>query len=290
MKKILVVLTALVLLSGCAASGNTQIGQDQELFTVNGKKTSQNDLYQMMKSVDAGTIVLREAQNMIVKDVAVTDAMKEEADSVWSNLVAVYGEATVLEQLALQGIASKEAYFETYIFPELKMIALMKDFITEDFDTLAETYALTKLRIVTYKDKDVAAQALAALKEGRSFDDVTAEFTPDSPFKGSEFIYIKGANSSIPKDIATYIEEQTAPTMSDLLEVVDSNSSTIQYIVQIIEVDAGRFKEDAIDAMVDVESIANTYLAKIFVENNFAVFDEALYNALLKSNPSYFGQ
>ena len=74
-------------------------------------------------------------------------------------------------------------------------------------------------------------------------------------------------------------------TLSDVLTTDEMETS---FIVQIIDVDASRFEEEALEAYLSVEAIVNKYDAALYRKNNFKVYDRDIYDSIFELNPAYF--
>lgn len=286
MKKVLFSALVLVLLTGCYADGNATLSSDETLFTVGSQTVKRSNLFEVMKRTDAGQVVLQNAQLQLVSSIETTDAITQEAEESWQTLVTAYGdEETLLAILVQNGIDSKDVYMNDYVIPELKMVQLLRDSMNTDFDTLVTTYSPRKVRILQVADETSGNEALTKLRAGESFDSIASEYQGASTtYVGAETVYMASLETSTPSSVSGFIANATTPTLSDLLstEGVDG-----YYIVQVVEVDATRFKDDVIEKLIDTSTVVNEYLAKVFRDNNFTLYDEVIYDAIYESYPTY---
>lgn len=284
MKKLILALTALLVLAGCK-DASTDISFNETLFSVEGTVIKQKDLFDVMKQYDAGVmgsaVIIDKARQEIVKDVELTQEMKEDAKEQLSFIKEMLGEG-YLEAIKEIGFETEEDYLEEMIYPNLRHKELIKDELLDDFDALSEEYAPRQVRILEL-NKDAADAALEEIKDGKDFDDVAEKNALiESQFKGAKQIHLL-KTTELPEVVSEFLKEHTA-TLSDVLTTEEMTTS---FIVQIIEVDATRFEEEALDAFLETPEITNKYDAALYRKNNFKVYDRDLYDSIMESNPEY---
>lgn len=285
MKKILILLVGLLVLAGCSASGETYISDSKNLFTIGNTTINTKDLYEVLKRNDGGNQVIKDSQNILTENTELTEDMKTEADERWNQLISMYGEEFIL---SYSGFDTKEEYLEKTVYPELKMISVLKALIKENMSEVETTYVPRLIKIMNYTDKETAESAYNALTtDGKSVEEVVKEFPASETYNGKETVYLKGIDTNIPADVSSYIESATLPGLSTIQEVT-VNQITSYYIIQVLETAPANFEAQILDSMLSNESIVNNYLGLLFRENNFKVYDESLHTALQKNYSNYF--
>ena len=285
MKKLILALTALMVLAGCK-DASSDISFNETLFSVEGTVIKQKDLYQVMKQYDTGVmgsaVIIDNARQTLIGDTEITEDMKKDAQEQLSMIKEMLGEG-YLDIIKNIGYDTEEEYLEAMIYPELQYKALVKNEVLEDFDALNEEYAPRQVRILELK-KDLAEAALKELKDGKEFDDVAKEHsTVGSQFTGSKQVQLL-KTTQVPEPVAEFLKRTDSPTLS---EVLTSDESEQAYIVQVIEVDASRFENEAIDAYLSTESIATKYEGLLFRKSNFKVYDRDILDSIMEAQPTY---
>ena len=285
MKKLILALTALMVLAGCK-DASSDISFNETLFSVEGTVIKQKDLYQVMKQYDTGVmgsaVIIDNARQALIGDTEITEDMKKDAQEQLSMIKEMLGEG-YLDIIKNIGYDTEEEYLEAMIYPELQYKALVKNEVLEDFDALNEEYAPRQVRILELK-KDLAEAALKELKDGKDFDAVAEEHaTVGSQFTGSKQVQLL-KTTQVPEPVAEFLKRTDSPTLSDVLT---SDESEQAYIVQVIEVDASRFENEAIDAYLSTEAIATKYEGLLFRKNNFKVYDRDILDSIMEAQPTY---
>ena len=285
MKKLILALTALMVLAGCK-DASTDISFNETLFSVEGTVIKQKDLYQVMKQYDTGVmgsaVIIDNARQALIGDTEITEDMKKDAQEQLSMIKEMLGEG-YLDIIKNIGYDTEEEYLEAMIYPELQYNEILKKEVLEDFDTLNEEYAPRLVRILELK-KDAAEAALEEIQGGAEFDAVAEENALiESQFSGAKQVQLL-KTTQVPEAIAEFLKGTDAPTLSGVL--TDETADTA-FIVQVVEVDASRFEEDAIAAYLGTEEIAANYQGQLFRKNNFKVYDRDLFDSIMETQPAY---
>lgn len=283
MKKLFALICTTLLLVGCS-DARVKPSNDEMLFKVNDVTVTSQDLFAVMKLSDAGTSLISQAASVITKDVK--DASIDEKVSVQLESLKEYFE--LMEQdfeayLKTMGYESEQQYIEETLYPQYALNFLVEEKITADFATLSTEYQPIKARILEVKSEN-GDKALERIKNGESFDDVAKDLAKESTtYKGTTQVYtIKGA--TFPTPVSTFVTTQKTPGLSTVLTTEGSASS---YIVEIVETQSDRFKDEAIDVLLQNSTLTQTYIAKLYKENGFKVYDKDIYEALQTDYKDY---
>ncbi|MDE8289434.1 peptidylprolyl isomerase [Erysipelothrix rhusiopathiae] len=282
MKKLLVSLLALLMLAGCS-DARAMISTDEEIFSVGNEKVTSKRLFDVMKLSDGGMTVVKSAQNKITENVADED-VKAEADKRLEEIKEVFGDQ-LEERLKQSGYESVDAFMSQTVYPELKMTHLLKEKMVTDFEALTTENAPRKARILQLENQEKADEALEKIKAGENFDDIAKDYkVTGSPYDGSAKVHLL-KSVQYPQEVADALKNATEPTLSGVLSDASDDS---KYIVQIIEIDASRYQDETIEAFVGSKDIVNKYLAQLFVDNGFKIYDKDVYDAVAEKFPQYF--
>ncbi|AGN23726.1 peptidylprolyl isomerase [Erysipelothrix rhusiopathiae] len=281
MKKLLVSLLALLMLAGCS-DARAMISTDEEIFSVGNEKVTSKRLFDVMKLSDGGMTVVKSAQNKITENVADED-VKAEADKRLEEIKEVFGDQ-LEERLKQSGYESVDAFMSQTVYPELKMTHLLKEKMVTDFEALTTENAPRKARILQLENQEKADEALEKIKAGENFDDIAKDYkVTGSPYDGSAKVHLL-KSVQYPQEVADALKNATEPTLSGVLSDASDDS---KYIVQIIEIDASRYQDETIEAFVGSKDIVNKYLAQLFVDNGFKIYDKDVYDAVAEKFPQY---
>ncbi|UPU39206.1 peptidylprolyl isomerase [Erysipelothrix sp. Poltava] len=281
MKKLLVSLLALLMLAGCS-DARAMISTDEEIFSVGNEKVTSKRLFDVMKLSDGGMTVVKSTQNKITENVADED-VKAEGDKRLEEIKEVFGDQ-LEERLKQSGYDSVDAFMSQTVYPELKMTHLLKEKMVTDFEALTTENAPRKARILQLENQEKADEALEKIKAGENFDDIAKDYkVTGSPYDGSAKVHLL-KSVQYPQEVADALKNATEPTLSGVLSDASDDS---KYIVQIIEIDASRYQDETIEAFVGSKDIVNKYLAQLFVDNGFKIYDKDVYDAVAEKFPQY---
>ena len=273
MKKLLAVL-ALFLLVGCSDAYASPSTNDV-LFEVNGVAVKKDDLFTAMKARDAGKQAIEDGQTYLTQDVT-DEEIAEKVESTLAKQRADFGELFDA-QLKMAGYTDENDYVERSLKPYLRLQSVLRAKLTEDYDAFALSFKPRKLQIIQLSSREVANQALEKLTAGSSFDDVASEFNSGTTFNGEPKIFMMN-DTKIPAEVTQFVVETNVPTRSDIIETTAGEVKF--YIVNVIEPDVTKIKEDAIEAGLEVASITQQYIAKMYRDAGFRVFDRIIFDLM----------
>lgn len=277
MKKLLTTLFIALLLVGCS-NASVSPKENSVLFTVNGISVDEKQYFEVMKLRDAGRLTVLEAQRVLTDAVENAEVDKEAQEEL--NKAKEYMEAmgqSFEDYLKSVGMESEQKYLEELIYPTYRLNYLIKEAITADFDTLATTYAPKQMRILETETYDNGTKALERIKAGEKFEDVAKDLKrEDSSYDGSLKIYnIK--DTEFPTEISSFVSTQASPGLSDVFK---NESTGVSYIVEVVETQADRFKDELLETWVGDQNLTKKYKADLFKNAKFKVYDIDILNAL----------
>lgn len=282
MKKLLVILSLSLLLMGCGNKTTNVSNSKDVLIKVGTQSITVGQVYAQMMATDSAAIIKQMATRIILnKEVPVTDEIKAEADTALKEFVdSVYDNLDLY--LEYYGYKDEVDYYENGIIPSLQQETLVRNYLTENFDTLVAGYRPKKIRLIEITDATLAATALAEIKAGEDFS-VVADKYSTSTYPGDEELV--NNTSSLPDVVINFVDYLTTPTLSDVL-----TDGTTNYIVQITNADTNKLKTEIIDTFAVDTTFMEKALESYFVKHNFTIYDKSIYDVFVQSYPNYLAE
>ena len=153
--------------------------------------------------------------------------------------------------------------------------------LTDTFTTIVSNYKPVKARLMEIEKKTDADLALAAIKNGESFDAVAKKYANDSYVSDSKIYY---TGSDLPELVATFLQAAHVPTLSDVMEDTDNK---LFYIVQVNVADANSIKEEIITTFTKDANFIELGLMGYYTSNKFKIYDRTLYDMIGTNYPDY---
>lgn len=282
MKKLLVILSLSLLLMGCGNKTTNVSNSSDVLIKVGTQSVTVGQVYSQMMTTDAPAIIKQMATRIILnKEVPVTDEIKADADIALKEFVdSVYDNIDLY--LEYYGYENETDYYENGIIPSIQQETLVRNYLTENFDTLVAGYRPKKIRLIEITDVTLAAAALSEIKAGIDFS-VVADKYSTSTYPGDEELV--NNTSSLPEVVITFVDYLTTPTLSDVL-----TDGTTNYIVQITNADTNKLKDEIIEAFAVDTIFMEKALESYFVKYNFTIYDKSIYDVFVQSYPNYLAK
>ena len=281
MKKLLVLVSALLVLAGCANKEASPSTNDV-LITVGKNKITQNQLFHTMKASDAGSLAIEKGQNIITKDI--TD--EEIADQVAELLQKQKDDLKddFLESIQSLGFETEEEYVEKNLKPYVRMKVYLEKTMSEDYERLAIELMPRKIAVLEIKGKDKADEAKKLLSDVASISSIAKQLDQDVDLDGTETLEFM-VTAQLPSIVSTFVKENNKPITSEVLETTEAEIK--YYIVSVISADVLELKDEAIELALSNNKVTQAELAKIYKSKGFKIYDETIYKALKKSHGSY---
>ena len=282
MKKLIVLFSVLLLLAACGSNPSANLSNNEIIFEMDGKQVKQNELFTIMKVSDAGNTALKLASKKLSESVE-DSVVQKELDEMVKTQKDDLGDDFLTEIKAL-GFESEEDYINNSLKPYLKSKHLIETMLNENYSSFASEYIPREAKIVRLTDEAKANEATELLKNGKSFDDIAKDYKESTAYSGqSEIYFLQG--SKLPTVVSEYITKQNAPATS---EVLKAGTDDAQYfLVEVVEADATKLQEKAVERALSVSEITQKYIARIHKEHGFKVYDQSIYNALQEQYANY---
>lgn len=289
MKKLNLLLCAslFVVMSGCSdASANISDGSTV-LFTVNGEKTTKEDIYTLAKSSSTGTagsaVMTLVRERIFEVEVPKTEDMEKEAKKTMETAKENFGD-TFETMLKNNGYQSEDDYYEKVALGNIQAKELTKKYLNDE-EKISE-YQPIKAQVIVTTSKEKAESALSAVKDDSTFEEAASEYGDTSKSDGSEKIYssASGISSTVWQSI---LNIKANAIGSDILE---DTTNSLYYVVKVIDTDVENFKDEALETLSALSSVSNTALIFYLEKHDFNVWDIDVYNQIKTSSPTFLVQ
>ncbi len=276
MKKLLTLLTALLLLTGCSNGSAKITDGSAAVVTLGDQSLTRNELYGYMNSVAGSYFAVTSAHKFVLDaEVPATEEMIASAEATLTSYEGMLGEQYEYYILSM-GYASIDAFKETLV-QNAQLTALYNKYITENFTTLSAKYAPKKIQLMTFDNEDAANIALDAINSGADF--VTTASDNGSSVSGEATVI---TNQTSYETVVQYEINNLKANETSSQVIVNDDASKF-YIVRVLESDPTAFQEEAVNAISAISSISNEAVEHYFKIYKFKIYDYDLYNALVES-------
>lgn len=282
MKKLLASVLVLFLVAGCSSNPSAKLSTNEVLFEINGKKVTENDLFNSFKVSDAGSLAIEDAQTVLTKDISEETIATEVAELLEKQKTDL-GELFEA-QIKSAGYEDEADYIERSLKPFVRLKTLIKGNLNDDYVDFATNYMPKELRIIQLESREAGAEAVEKASAGTSFDEIAEAYAFGTTYDGSQKIYMMN-DTKIPAEISKYVLEQNEPAKSGVIET--STGDVKFYMVEVVEPDVTKIKDKAIDAAMQISTLTTKYIAKFYKEAGFKVYDKTIYDLLQKDFKDY---
>jgi hypothetical protein len=283
MKKLLIVVLSVVMLTGCY-DVTTKISDPKTvLITLDGATITKGDVYDIMSQADPypAVVALTLSKKIILeKEVGRPDAVKAAADAAKAKFIED-ADDDLTKALEEAGYDTIDEMYENKFMVDAQSDYLVGNYLNTTYSTVSSTYSPRKARIIKIEKEDDADDALAAIKAGQSFTDVAKEYGVTG-FNSEAAIYYSG--SSLPTAVLTFLKDASLPTLSD---VIEDTTNDVFYIIQISVADPSKIQTEVVDFFKKEASFIELALLGYYESNGFKIYDRSLYDMITAQYPDY---
>ena len=290
MKKILLILFALVLFTGCTGNQVTNVSNPDEVVIDFGTtQMTRGQLYHMMLFNSPVATVEQIVSRMLLDElVPMNDEHMARArldlEEIMEHWYNPNDPDAFLNLLIQVGFESIEDYFLRVIVPAFQHYLLSELYVTEIFDQLVEEHMPVKVQVIELRNEplDVAYSLLEELESGLEFEQLTELFLTARRIVDNRIV-TQTFDRIIPAVVFDAIEEFgevgfiTSP-------VVDEGTGNL-FVVQIIENDPANMFDELVEYFADRNEIANLAFAHFVRQRGFRIFDIVVFEAFLEDRP-----
>lgn len=276
MKKILISLLSILLLTGCASQG---LKEDKVLYAIKGVETKDSDFYNSMKLGDDGTIIINKSRKEVIDNAEVNEEeLNKMIQANLDQLTAMFGD-NLLAYIQNFGFKTVEEFVEKQVRPSLVLETLARETLRNEKDSILTTYQYKKIEYIATSKKETLEQALVSINNGAKISDIeldeSAKFFSETHTKSSEVAS---------KTLSAYIKGKQKEGMSDILFDEESN---LYFIINNLPIDLETELDTVIDTIIQKENYMTTFSGQLFIDNGFKVYDKNLLSKMKNSFPTY---
>lgn len=283
MKKLLIISILALALAGCGDAYAKITEARTAIVSIGDTSITRGQLYDLMMNQDPASTVITMAKQVILDEkVEVTDEIREAATKSLEEIKESFGEE-FSDYITRFGYKDEAEYIEKALIPFAQQDALVKEYVTENFEDLATTYFPRKVRVLQTKTEDDAKAAINEVKEGSNFETVAAKYSSATTYKGE--LKLVHSESGYPAVVTTFLKTALNPTLT--AEPLKDTTTNLFYVVQVVESQPTRYQDEAIEALIELSSIADKMFIELFEEGGFEVYDKIIFD-LLKSDYSQY--
>lgn len=278
MKKIISLLTILLILVGCSSNSSTQISdKDDVLFKIEDTSVTKGEVYNMLRYQQVGQIIINDAQNMLVESkVELTDEIRAEAQAMLEESKEQFGDYFE----AYYGRGDDEELLETVFIPAVRQRKLLENYFEDNKDTIISEADPVKLNILYYDSQETAQNAIDLLNDGKSIADVLDELGTTSNHGVSREEPTVIAKNKLDDVVVRFIESEEGLlenfTKSPLMDVTEAKF----YVVKLIEDDNEALTEEYKEVFLADQEAGSKVIVDLFKAANFEVYDQAIYDGI----------
>lgn len=273
---------SLLLLSGCAGHQTTLKNGDQALFQVGDKKVTKNQVYDLLKTNDGGSVLLSKVQDAIAtSEVKVTKAMKKKAEDT---LKSYESEENFEANLKASGY-TKDSYLKKVILPGLQAQALNEQYFTDNKKGILKKYKPSQVIILQMDNEKTAKKALKAIKAGKNFDDIYQQYSTSSSTWSNTKTLITTETSTLPTRLIKQAYAAKSKGVIDEVFKSDDDNSTMTYLVNVISNDYKTLKDDLISNLSSGSTFTTEVTTYYLKKGQFSIHDQTVFDALRASHP-----
>lgn len=280
MKKVLIALSALALLTACSTDNTAKVSDGETVYiNSENEQYTKQDLFESMKNNDYTAVVTNHIVTRIAElegvDMTEVDSeaqtrleeMQTSFGTYYTQLEAYYGGAEKIKANIAATVCNEK---------------LAERYIDLNFDSLVEENIPVKMQIAYFDDIEVARKALEEINAGTSFDIAVLNngYTTDA----SAQVYLD--SDSLALEVKEYVNSGIIETgVSEIINTATSTTdsegnqvtSARYYIINIIDRDANNFKDEFVDKLLltfDTTESTNYF----FSQHDIQFYDQRTYD------------
>lgn len=278
MKKIIIVLFALLLLAGCSNNNHYSYLSDGDdvLFTGPNTTYTKNDLYKSLKLSNTSGIS-SDILDQIAMGLEGIDMEQINADA--DSLIETY-QSMGYESYIIASYGSVEAYRKSYV-SSLLLNELSKEYVKLDFDHLVEEKKPVKMQVASFASLEDAEKCIEDVKGGSTFDMAAVNNNADSAPVSSVYT---DDDTTLAFEVKDYLNSNENTGLSSVIVNTTTTQGTdgtavennTYYVLNVESRDVEEFKDDVITLLaseVSTDDVKNYFLSSHKIE----FFDQDLY-------------
>ena len=280
MKKIIVILFALLILAGCTSEkGYSKLSNgDDVIFTGPETSYTKQDLYQSLKYSSVTSI-----EKDILKKIAETldvdfEAINKEADEMVEMYLSMG-----YESLIISYYGSIDAFKENYISSAV-LTELSKIYVNNNYDKFVADDKPVKMQMAYFDNEETAQKLIDDIKAGSTFDMAAANNGYESSCEVQVYL---DSDELLPLNVKSYLNETVSKGLSTIIVVPNSSNdedgntseNSKYYVLNIESRNVEEFKDEYIEAKINSlgEDSVKQYM---FSNHEIKFFDQDIYEIM----------
>ena len=282
MKKIIVVLFALLLLAGCSNKNHYSYLSDGDDLIFKGPNDvtyTKNDLYKSLKVSNEDAITSDILDKIATKIEGVDlEALEAEADE----LIETY-QSLGYESYIVASYGSVDAYRKAYI-STLLMNELAKEYVRLNYDSMLEEKKPVKMQVAIFANEEDAQKCIDDVNSGSTFDMAAVNNNAESAPISSVYT---DDDTSLVLEVKEYLNSTDNTGLSTIIvntkTATDTDGNSVEtktyYVLNIESRNPDDFKDDLIQLLasgLDSSTVKSYFLATHEIE----FFDQDIYELM----------
>lgn len=283
MKKFLIIGVLALALAGCGDAYAKITDAKNAIVSVGNQSVTRGQLFELMMNQDPASTVITMAKQVIMDEkIEVNDAIRASAAESLEEIKESFGEEFA-DYIKRFGYKDEADYVEKALVPFAQQEALVKEYVTENFESIATVYFPRKIRVIQTKTEEDAKAAINEVKDGGNFETVAAKYSSATAYKGE--LKLVHSESGYPEVVTTFLKTALQPTLT--AEPLKDTTTNLFYIVQVVESQPTRYQDEAIEELVGLSSVAEKMFVELFKEGGFKVYDKIIFDILTSDYSQY---
>ncbi|MBQ1482659.1 MAG: membrane lipoprotein lipid attachment site-containing protein [Erysipelotrichaceae bacterium] len=284
MKKIIVILFALLLLAGCSNANHysSLSDGDEVIFSGPNMTYTKNDLYKSLKVSSEDAIASDIIDKIALKlDGIDMESINKQADE----LIETY-QSLGYESYIISSYGSLDAYRKSYV-STLLLSELSKAYVNEKFDELSAEKKPVKMQLASFANEDDAKKCIEDVNNGSTFD--MAAVNNNAANAPQSSVYTDD-DTSLVYEVKDYLNSTDTTGVSTIIVSTSStqdadgniNENNTYYVLNVESRNVADFKDEFVDLLattVSSDDVRNYFLSSHEIE----FFDQDLYKIMTEA-------
>lgn len=277
MKKLIIILLALLTISGCSQtiSGDAKISQEKEeiYFKYDGKTYTNNDAYQKLKAQNVSSFFdyLIAYKAVEVEGISMDEYIAE-IEEQYQTMIDQYG-----EEMVNMYFGEKDSYINQSILTQA-YTQYQTNYAEENIDTLISAYPTINVDYISSTSKTKMNKFLKNVKKSKDFNDAFEK----TEFEESEAVVsgVTELNSvDLPNEVLDSFDTLKIGAISKLIEIDNGDDSYTYYVVRVNGRDVkNEYQDDFINYVIQKGYIPTpTEIAS--AKHEIVMYDDDFNNA-----------
>ena len=287
-KSAILLLSGMLLLSGCSAASANIANKDDVLFTVGDQKLTRGDEYQFLKSSQGAEMTMELVRQSILDEEI---GRGEEIMAAAQTQYDTYAQSNpdFEAQITETGYKDKDEYITKTIVPTVQQEKLMDKYFTDAKKSIKKSYKPSVAKILECADAETAQKALDELKKGTDTQTVYDTYKSEATTYGNSDTFVS-TSSNLPDRLINTLAKAKKPGVIDEVFTYEDGTSASAYVAIL----TSNTYDDILDQIIANLSSEQTITSDCFVyylkKYHFQVHDQEIFDYLKNNYPQYLYQ